>query len=225
MGKSLFLNKHINFNVTTVAHQNRCLLMALFLVFPSFVRAEETDVKTKDTQITWAIMPQLNLNMPGNWKTLKSTDSNISYGGGLGINCGIKLKYDWLINTGFSICYDNLHISESYISAHPIDLERWSAPLSISLGHSFIIFDEVEIIPLASVEASYCFSNKISDRNDMHVYNWNPFNISWGIGCGLGLNDKYEIDIVGYFGLPHLIRQSNNNLYDNKVRMSFKYYF
>jgi len=189
------------------------------------MKADEPDAISTYHRISWAVMPQLNLNMPGNWKTLKSHDVSMTYGGGIGINCKIQLKSDWLINAGVSIYYDQLHIFESSISPNAVNLERWSAPVAISFGHSFRLFEDVNIVPLASAEAAYCFSNKINVTNDMDDYKWNRFNISWGIGCGLELNNKYEIDMIGYFGLPHLISQSKIDLYDNKVRMSFKYFF
>ncbi len=191
----------------------------------SLMNADEIDSISKNHRISWAVMPQLNLNMPGNWKTLKSTDVSMTYGGGIGVNCKIQLKSDWLIHTGISVCYDQLHISESYISPHAVNLERWSAPISISFGHSFRLFEDVNIVPLASAEAAYCFSSKINVRNSIDDFKWNNFNISWGIGCGLELYNKYEIDFIGYFGLPHLIRRTNIDLYDNKVRMLFKYFF
>lgn len=53
----------------------------------------------------------------------------------------------------------------------------------------------------------------------------NNLNMSWGIGCGLRFYEKYEIDIIGYFGLLHMITQKDTELYDNKIRMSFKYFF
>ncbi len=203
----------------------RPLLIVVLVCSPSFMRAHEPDAISSFPRISWAIMPQLNLNMLGNWKTLKSNDVKISYGGGIGINCKILLKSDWLINTGVSICFDNLHISESYISPGSVNLERWTAPVSISLGHSFSILEDVNIIPLVSAEAAYCFSNKIKVTDDMDDCKWNRFNISWGIGCGLEFDHKYEIDFLGYFGLLHLIRQFNTDVYDNKVRVSFKYFF
>ncbi len=203
----------------------RYLLIAMLASSSSQMKADEPEDMSTFSRISWAIMPQLNLNMPGNWKTLKSSDVTMSYGGGVGINCKIQIKSDWLINTGVSVYYDKLHISESYLSLYAVNLERWSAPVSISLGHSFSIFDDVNIVPLISAEASYCFSNKINVRNGLDDYKWNRFNMSWGIGCGLEFYNKYEIDMIGYFGLPHLIRRTNIDLYDNKVRMSFKYFF
>ncbi len=191
----------------------------------SMMKADETDAISTYHRISWAIMPQLNLNMPGNWKSMKSTDVSMTYGGGVGINCKIQLKSDWLINTGVSVCYDQLHISESSISQNAVKLERWSAPISISFGHSFRLFEDVNIVPLAGAEAAYCFSNKIKVTEGMDAYKCNLFNISWGIGCGLELFNKYEIDMIGYFGLPHLIKLSNIDLYNNKVNISLKYFF
>ena len=204
----------------------RCILMIMLLAFTSVLRGEETNAFTKHFRIVWAVMPQFDLNLPGNWKTFKPYDkSSISYGGGIGGGCRIQFKSDWLVDVGVSICYDKLHIFESEISSRAISLERWSAPLSISFGHSFGISDDMDIIPLAGIEGSYCFSNKVNDNNSMDAFKWNQLNFSWGIGCGLGFDDNYEIDIVGYFGLPHMMSQSKTNLYDNKVRMSFKYFF
>lgn len=204
----------------------RSFLMILLLTFPFVIRGDETNSMSNRNRISWAIMPQFNLNLPGNWKTFRPNDkTNISYGGGIGGGCRIQFKSNWLVDAGVSICYDKLHISESKISTHALCLERWSVPLSISLGHSFDISDEMDIIPLAGIESSYCFSNKVSECIDLPDFNWNQLNVSWGIGCGLGFNDNYEIAAVGYFGLPHMIRQSNTGLYDNKVRITFKYFF
>ncbi len=203
----------------------RSFLIAILVGSSSLMKADEPDAMSTYPRISWAVMPQFNLNMPGNWKTLKSTDVSMTYGGGVGVNCKIQLKSDWFINAGFSVCYDILHIIESYISLKPVNLERWSTPVSISLGHSFRLFEDMDIVPLAGAEAAYCFSNKIKFTDGMDDYKWNRFNISWGIGCGLEFCNKYEIDMMGYFGLSHLIRRTNFDLYDNKVRMSFKYFF
>lgn len=208
-------------------HKNiRYFLVMVLLAFSSVIKGEKIDAMTKHIQFSWAVMPQFNINLPGNWKILGPYDkNNMSFGGGIGGECRIQLKSDWLIDAGISICYDKLHISASKITPYTIYLERWTIPLSVSIGHSFGIDEEVDVIPLAGVEASYCFSSKVYPSNDPYRYNWNRLNISWGIGCGLCLSDKYEIDIVGYLGLPQMIRQSNTDLYDNKLRMSFKYFF
>lgn len=200
--------------------------MAIFLISPSIMRAEDTGNAIKRSRISWALMPQFNLNIPGNWKTFKPYDkTNISYGGGIGCACRIQLKGNWFIDGDVSICYDNLHISASKVIPHAISLERLSVPISISIEHSFGISDEMDILPLTGIEGSYCFSNKVSDSIDMPDFNWNHLNLSWGIGCGLCFYDKYEIDIIGYFGLLHMISQSDIDLYANKIRMSFKYFF
>ena len=117
---------------------NHCrgILMILLLTFPSVLRGDEAHAFTKHFRIAWSVMPQFDLNLPGNWKSLRPYEkSNISYGGGTGGGCRILFNSDWLIDAGLSICYDNLHISESEISAGTISLERWSAPLAISFGH------------------------------------------------------------------------------------------
>lgn len=202
------------------------LLIAIFLIYPSIIKADDTENSIKRNRISWALMPQFNLNTPGNWKSFKPYDkTNISYGGGIGCACRIQLKGNWLIDAGTSICYDNYHISASNVMPHAIGLERWTVPISTSIGHSFVISDEKDILPLAGIEVSYCFSNKISDSFDMPDFNCNRLNLSWGIGCGLRFYEKYEIDIIGYFGLLHMITQKDTELYDNKIRMSFKYFF
>lgn len=200
--------------------------MAMLLAYPTIIRAEDSNTIKKDSRISWAVMPQFNLNLPGNWKTLKSAEEiKINYGGGIGVSGRIQLKSDWLIESGVSICYDNLQITSSKLSQHPFQISRWSIPVSISLGHSFKIDDGRELVPLAGFEASYSFSNKINEISDIYVYKWNCFNISWGIGCGLLFSDRYEIDVIGYFGLVNIIRHSKIDITDNKIRMSFKYYF
>ena len=202
------------------------LLMAILLVYPITIRAEVTNTIKKDSRISWAVMPQFNINLPGNWKTLKSSEEIImNYGGGIGVSGRMQLKSDWLIESGVSICYDILQISSSKLSQHTLQLSKWSIPISISLGHSFKIDEGRDLVPLVGFEASYSFSNKNKESSDMNVYEWNCFNISWGIGCGLCLSDRYEIDVIGYFGLVNIIRFSKIDLTDNKIRMSFKYYF
>lgn len=201
------------------------VLIAMCLVYPSIMRAEDTNTFKKDSRISWAVMPRFNLNIPGNWKTLKPAEEiKINYGGGIGVSGRIQLKSDWLIESGASICYDNLQITSSELSQHTLHLSKWSIPVSICLGHSFKIDDEMDLVPLAGVEASYSFSNKINESTDTYVYKCNCFNISWGIGCGICLNDRYEIDIIGYFGLVNIIRHLNTDISENKVCMSFKYY-
>ena len=202
------------------------LLMAILLVYPKIIRAEVPNTIKKYSRISWAVMPQFNINLPGNWKTLKpSEEIKMNYGGGFGVSGRMQLKSDWLIESGVSICYDNLQISSSKLSQHTFQLSKWSVPISISLGHSFKIDEGRNLVPLAGFEASYSFSNKINEISDMNVYKWNCFNISWGIGCGLLFSDRYEIDVIGYFGLVNIIRHSKIDLTDNKIRMSFKYYF
>ena len=202
------------------------LLMAMLLAYPSIIRAEDTNSIKKDSRISWSVMPQFDINLPGNWKTLKpSEEIKINYGGGIGVCCKTQLKSDWLIESGVSICYDNLQISSSKLSQHTLQLSKWAIPISISLGHSFKIDEGRDLVPLAGFEASYSFSNKNKESSDMNVYKWNYFNISWGIGCGICLNDRYEIDVIGYFGLVNIMRHSKTDLTDNKIRMSFKYYF
>ena len=202
------------------------LLMAILLAYPTIIRAEDINTIKNDSRISWAVMPQFNLNLPGNWKTLKPDEEiKINYGGGIGVSGRIQFKSDWLIESGVSICYDNLQITSSKLSQHTFQLNKWSVPISISLGHSFKIDEERNLVPLAGFEASYSFSNKINEISDINVYKWNCFNISWGIGCGLLFSDQYEIDVIGYFGLMNIIRHSKIDLTDNKICMSFKYYF
>ena len=199
--------------------------MAMLLVYPTIIMAEDTNTIKKDSRISWAVMPQFDINLPGNWKTLKPAEEiKMNYGGGIGVSGRIQLKSDWLIESGVSISYDNLEITSSRLSQHPFQLSKWSIPISVSLGHSFQIDEGLDLIPLAGFEASYSFSNKTNESSDMNVYKWNRFNISWGIGCGLFISDRYEIDVIGYFGLVNIIRHSKIDLTDNKIRMSFKYY-
>ena len=202
------------------------ILMAILMAYPSIIRAEDTDAIKKDIRISWAVMPQFDLNLPGNWKTLKPAEEiKMTYGGGIGVSGRIQLKSDWLIESGVSICYDNLQITSSKLSQDTFQLSKWSIPISLSLGHSFKIDDEMGIVPLAGIEASYSLNNKVNESSDMNVYKWNRYNFSWGIGCGLCLGDRYEIDVMGYFGLVNIISHSKTDLTDNRIRMSFKYYF
>ena len=44
--------------------------MAMLLVYPTIIMAEDTNTIKKDSRISWAVMPQFDINLPGNWKTL-----------------------------------------------------------------------------------------------------------------------------------------------------------
>lgn len=204
----------------------RRLVMALLVAFPLFMLAEVPDDSLKSSRNSWYLLTQLNLNIPGNWKSLHSSDEiSMSYGGGIGIGHRIHLKYDIIIDANLSICYDKLNTSSFFIHSSDSYLKRWTVPLSFSAGYPFELMDDIKIIPFASVETTYCFSNKANIDNKPSKYCYNDFNISWGIGCGLCLYDKFGIDFLGYFGLANLTNQSITNIYDNKVRMSFKYFF
>lgn len=51
------------------------------LVYPSIMRVEDTNTFKKDRRISWAVRPHFNLNIPGNWKTLKPVEEiKINYG-------------------------------------------------------------------------------------------------------------------------------------------------
>ncbi len=58
----------------SITNYFRLLLIAILVGSSSLMKADEPDAMSTYHRISWAIMPQLNLNMPGNWKILKSND-------------------------------------------------------------------------------------------------------------------------------------------------------
>lgn len=204
----------------------RLLAITLLVAFPLFMLAEVPDDSLKSSRKSWYLLAQLNLDIPGNWKTLQSTDEfNMTYGGGIGVGYRIHLKHDIIIDSNLSFCYDKLDTTSFYIPPCDSYLERWSVPLSLSLGYAIELIDNINITPLVGIEITYCFSNKATIENKLSNYCYNDFNTSWGIGCGLCLLNKFGIDFTGYFGLANLTSQPKTNIYDNKVRMAFKYFF
>ncbi len=207
----------------------RSLLVIMLSVLPFISLAEETYPTKKSNRIEWFLSPRLNLNITGNWKSLRPIDNlEMSYGGGIGAGFRLNLKSDLFIDTDVSICYDNISISEPNVFSGTLNANCWTLPIHISLGYPFKIDEEIDILPLASIGSYYCLSNKIDSYNDSKLADlkWNRLNLSWGIGCALGFFSKYEIDIIGYFGLSRLINKNlNPDIYDNKVRLSFKYFF
>lgn len=202
----------------------RQLVLAFISAFPLFMIAEEIDATSKIRKNSWAFMPIFNINIPGNWKTLHATKEPVfSYGAGLGLNYRIFLKFDIFIDANLSFCYDSIDMSSFTISDSDFFLHRWSVPLSVNLGYPFKLTEDKDIVPLVGQEFSYGFCHKYYRPKEINEYN--HFNFSWGFGCGLRFYDKYEIDVMGYFGLFNFIKQTNMNTYDNKIRMSLKYFF
>lgn len=201
----------------------RTLLIFIVLLTPLFMKSEEKDA-TKDVRISWAICPKLNMNIPGNWKSFDPIKEDvITYGGGIGTNCRIPLNFNMIIDADFSIIYDNFHIPKSDNSFKFLKLERWSLPISISLGYSVAITEDMNIEPLIGAEISYYLKNKVYNK-DLSDYEWNRLNVCWCMGCGFIINNKFGIDLRGCFGLSRVLKIHNANLYNNKVRISIKYF-
>lgn len=105
-------------------------------------------------------------------------------------------------------------MSSFTISDSDFFLHRWAVPLSVTLGYPFKLTEDKDIVPLVGQELSYGFCHKYYRPNEINEYN--HFNFSWGVGCGPSFSNKYEIDVIGYFGLSNFIKQANMYTYHNK---------
>lgn len=204
----------------------RYILFYILLLFPFVGKAWERGV---GGVVRWGVKPSFNINIPGGWT---SNDVTISYGGGLGGVCNISWLTNWYLEPGISFDVNDLKLNTSDEIGGEISLTRCSVSASLTGGYLLEITDLLNISPLVGVEFSYFFSNHTSDVPDNPADDmdgvFKPVNFSCGVGCDI-VRDNISVSIMGYFGLIDMKKRkspvSYSELFDNRVKVSVKYYF
>lgn len=203
----------------------RYVLLCILLLFPFVGKARE---RTVGEVVRWGVKPSFNINIPGGWT---SKDVTISYGCGIGGVCNVSWLSNWYLEPGVSFDVNDIKFNTSDATGSEISLTRCSVSASLTGGYLLEITDLLNISPLVGVEFSYFFSNHTSDVPDNPAENIDdmlkPVNFSCGFGCDI-IRDNISIGIIGYFGMIYMKKRNfplSSEIFDNRVKVSVKYYF
>lgn len=198
----------------------RRLLFCIVFLFPLLCYGQENG---PGLNIKWGVQSSFDINMPGNWTSFSKSHINMSYGGSVGGLMNFSWPSAWYVESGVSLNFDDLKLSED------AEWSRFSMSLPIVAGHKFDVMDRLIIAPLAGCELSCGLADhRFKTHNDLPDGNYelNRFNVAWGIGFEI-FRDNFAIGVMSYLGLLEMSKPKyrGSTYYDNKSKVSLKYYF
>lgn len=173
-------------------------------------------------RLSWGPKAAFHLFLPGDLTSSVDFEGyEFGYGCSVGVNLRFIHKTNWLLQTGFSIGYDNAPIQ--MVPVVPIygdaawpshSLHQGTMVLPVQAGYIFNYGDDLGFGIMTGVEGSFGFAGALSTpRGERHydLYGDNGvfrrWNISWVTGFLIELPPTITVSIDGSFGLLNVARQ------------------
>lgn len=206
------------------------LLPLCHLIMSLNARAEEP-CPERTPKAIWGLTAEFDLNIPGDWRsTDTSQETLVGYGGRIGGGMALRWPKGWQLETALTVGYDRLPLPTYPHQTFTADLDRWSLSIPITAGYIFDATEEMGIGPVAGVDFSWSFADRLHSSTTFPTSGdplWNPFSICWGFGCAMRFK-QYEVTVTGWFGTIDIIRRNPLSLpphcYPNNVRIGLKYF-
>ena len=182
----------------------------------------EIDTTAQAWRFSWGPKAAFHLFFPGDLTSSVDFEGyEFGYGCSVGVNLRFIHKTNWLLQTGFSIGYDNAPIQ--MVPVVPIygdaawpshSLHQGTMVLPVQAGYIFNYGDDLGFGIMTGVEGSFGFAGALSTpRGERHydLYGDNGvfrrWNVSWVTGFLIELPPTITVGIDGSFGLLNVARQ------------------
>jgi len=228
----------------------KCALCGMMLCLGAGAYAQDITYNNPDNRAYWGARLDVDVNIPGKYKTtsLGNFDFSSGFGFGLGAFYQVPLFANLYLEPGASIYFDTFKTDE--ITVHNADgsitetftprVEQFGFRVPVLLGYRFDLLSGIgisiftgpevnigltarlkgEALKNADIETDLYSGNNVLGANG----SWHRFNLGWQVGGSLTV-DRVTIGLHYCIGITDVVEDSKVSFKENALRIAMAYNF
>lgn len=185
------------------------ILIVMWLPMAMAAQMNERD----GLRLQWGASVALDINVPGSW-TSGHGSGNIQPGFSVGGEMRLLWPKGWLFETGVNVGFGHNVIDPKVKGASSVVVDRWRVGVPVTGGYKFALKSGLGLAPLVGLEYNYYFATGTAGLSGVSSADlWRPCNLDWCVGAALMIDDIFEVDVKGNFGMFRANRPRYDVLY------------